>query len=405
MSPTVITAVNARRVLLHLQGLSAQPSQSSTKKVSDLVHRLGYLQIDSINALERAHHLILGTRLDGYKPAHLAHGLEQSRNLFEHWTHDACAIPTIWFDHWKHRFARYEISVKESAWWQSHFRGDPATYLRRTLARIRREGPLRARDFEPPDDHRSQGWWEWHPDKAALEHLWRSGRLAVVRRDRFEKVYDLMERVIPDAHATERSDEGAHLDWACREAIARIGIGTPAEIARFMAAVSLSEARMWCAAAVKRGELIEVLVESANGERPSKCVALCDWKKFARAPIDDRIVPLCPFDPVVRERARVSRLFGFDYRFEAFTPAAKREFGYYVLPLLEGDKFIGRIDPKFDRASETLIVRGPWWEDGVKANAARMTRLELAIDRLALQIGAKHWTFAEKCARMLSPRR
>lgn len=393
---STITAIDARRVLLHLQGLGTPPKPSSARAVGDLVQRLGYVQIDSINALERAHHLILGTRLDGYRHAHLAHTLEESRTLFEHWTHDACAIPTAWYAHWKHRFARYGVRVQRSAWWKSQFKGDPAPTIRRTLARVRREGPLRARDFERPADHRSGGWWEWHPEKAALEHLWRSGRLAVVRRDRFEKVYDLAERVLPDAHGARRPSAQSHLDWACREAIARTGIATPTEIARFFHAISLADARSWCVKAVTRGELINVVVTSAAGDRPVNSVAIPHWKDFADAPAANRIVPLCPFDPVLRERARMERLFAFDYRFEAFTPSAKRIYGYYVLPLLEGDKLIGRIDPKFDRDNETLIVRGPWWVDGVKENAARTRRFENALDRLAAQIGAAKWTLTGK---------
>ncbi len=390
--PATISAVDARRVLLQLQGLATPPKRSSATAVSKLVHDLGYVQIDSINALERAHHLILASRLDGYRHAHFAHTLEESRTLFEHWTHDACAIPTLWYPHWKHRFARSAARLKTSAWWRSQFRGDPTPTIRRTLARITRTGALRARDLDRPADHRSQGWWEWHPEKAALEFLWRSGRIAVVRRERFEKVYDLASRVFPDAHARDRTTTRAHLDWACREAIARVGIATPTEIARFFHAVSLAEARVWCAQAVKRGELVDVLVANARGESPVKCVALPNFKEHA-IPLDQtRIVPLCPFDPVLRERARVERLFGFDYRFEAFTPAAKRVYGYYVLPLLEGDQLIGRIDPKFDRASETLVVRGPWWTDGRKKDAARTRRLEVALDRLAAHIGAAKWT-------------
>lgn len=395
-TPITLSAIDARRVLLNLQGLATAPKRSSAKAVGKLVHDLGYVQIDSINALERAHHLILATRLDGYRHEHFTHTLEESRVLFEHWTHDACAIPTTWYPHWKHRFARSAVRVKASAWWKSQFRGDPAPTIRRTLARIKRAGALCARDLDRPADHRSQGWWEWHPEKAALEYLWRAGRIAVVRRERFEKVYDLAERVFPDAHASARSPTRAHLDWACREAIARIGVATPTEIARFFHAISLADARTWCAQAVQRGELIDVLVANANGESPLKCVALPNVKALAIAPDRSRIVPLCPFDPVLRERARVERLFGFDYRFEAFTPAAKRIYGYYVLPLLEGDQLIGRIDPKFDRASETMIVRGPWWMPGIKKDAARTRRLEVALDRLAAHIGAAKWTLTDR---------
>ncbi len=395
-SPTVISAIDARRVLLHLQGLGSSATRSSAKSVHSMVERLGYVQVDSINVLERAHHMILGTRLDGYRHEHLAHSLEKTRNLWEHWTHDACVIPTKWYPHWKHRFDRYGARVERSSWWTAQFGDDPAKTIRRTLARVKREGPLKARDFEPPENHRSTGWWEWHPEKAALEHLWRCGKLAIARRDRFEKVYDLAARVFPASHELSRSSATDHIHWACREAITRIGIATPTEIARFFSAITLVQARAWCVQAVARGELIDVLVQNKREEtKPTKCVALKNWKTLCIAPNSDCIALLSPFDPVIRERARVERLFGFEYRFEAFTPAAKRVYGYYVLPILEGDALIGRVDTKFDRAKDTLIIRGPWWETGAKISKTRMRKLEDAIDRLAAQIGAASWSMSD----------
>lgn len=384
-----VTAVQARRILLRLQALDARPRRSSPAAVQALVERLGYVQVDSINVVERAHHLILGTRLDGYRHDHLAKPLERTRGLFEHWTHDACVIPTRWFGHWRHRFERYGARVARNAWWHARFRGEPAVTIARTLERIRRDGPLRARDFEPPQDHVSQGWWEWHPEKAALEHLWRSGELAITRRERFEKVYDLTERALPEAAGLARSDDEEHLAWACREAMARIGIATAKEVAHFFHAVSIDAARRWCTEAVQRGELVAVAVAPANGARPVPAFALPGWKRLARASVDGSIRLLCPFDPAIRERARTERYFDFHYRFEAFTPAAKRVYGYYVFPVLEGDALVGRVDLKFDRDDGTLVARGPWWEKGVTASADRRKRLAEALERLALQIGAE----------------
>ncbi len=385
---TTVSALQARRVLLNLQGLAANPRKSGPRAVAALVDRLGYVQIDSINVVDRAHHLILATRLEGFRPAHLSAPIEKSRVLFEHWTHDACAIPSRWFAHWRHRFDRYANKPTRSEWWHERFGNDPEPILRRTLERIAREGPLKARDFARPEDHRSTGWWEWHPEKAALEHLWRSGLLAIARRERFEKVYDLTERVFPAAAGISPSDLDDHDAWACREAIARVGIATAREIADFFRAIPIERVRTWCVAAVERGELMRVNVTPAEGGAPVPSLALPDWKRFAKPLNEERMIALCPFDPCVRERGRLQRLFAFDYRFEAFVPAAQRRFGYYVFPLLEGDRMIGRIDPKFDRATATLTVRGPWWEPGVRADAARRRRLAAAVDKVAADIGA-----------------
>ncbi len=393
-----VSAVEARRVVLRLAGLATVGARSSAKAVQSLVESLGYVQIDSINVLERAHHLILGARLTGYQPDHLKQTLESSRGLFEHWTHDASAIPTKWLAHWKHRFLRYDKKVERSAWWKEQFRGDAEPILRRTLARVRREGPLRARDFEPPHDHRGGGWWSWHPEKAALEHLWRSGKLAIARRERFEKVYDLAERVMPEAMAWRRSSASEHIDWACREAIDRLGIATPQEVSRFFSAIPLADAATWCRNAVKRGELVSVAVEAckarggAGNTKSVQCVALPHWKEFAAPLPADRMIPLCPFDPVIRDRSRLLQLFGFAYRFEAFTPAAKRIHGYYTLPLLVGDSLVGRTDLKFDRKNGSLMVNGVWWNAGIKSKPALNKKLVVALDNLAVQIGATHCT-------------
>ena len=390
----IISNAQARRVLLNLQGLGDLPQRSSARAVQTVVQRLGYVQIDSINVLERAHHLILGARLAQYRHEHFTHALEKSRGLFEHWTHDASAIPTKWFAHWKHRFARYNQRVERSTWWREQFRGDAAPILRRTLARVRREGPLRTRDFEAPLGHKSGGWWQWHPEKAALEHLWRSGRLAIARRERFEKVYDLVERVLPQAIEQSKSSEGAHVEWACHEAINRLGIASAREIANFFSAITHAQANAWCELSLRKGELVQVIVAPSTKRgvvatnKPAKFFALPNWREFAHETQVNRMILLCPFDPVVRDRARLLRLFHFDYRFEAFTPAAKRKHGYYVLPLLQCDEMVGRADLQFDRQRGALVVRGLWWMNSLGNTAKRKRQLANALDGLSQQIGA-----------------
>ena len=390
----IISNAQARRVLLNLQGLGELPPSSSARVVQTVVQRLGYVQIDSINVLERAHHLILGARLAQYRHEHFTHALEKSRGLFEHWTHDASAIPTKWFAHWKHRFARYNQRVERSTWWREQFRGDAAPILRRTLARVRREGPLRTRDFEAPLGHKSGGWWQWHPEKAALEHLWRSGRLAIARRERFEKVYDLVERVLPQAIEQSKSSEGAHVEWACHEAINRLGIASAREIANFFSAITHAQANAWCELSLRQGELVQVIVAPSTKRgvvatnKPAKYFALPNWREFAHETQVNRMILLCPFDPVVRDRARLLRLFHFDYRFEAFTPAVKRKHGYYVLPLLQGDEMVGRADLQFDRQRGALVVRGLWWMNSLGNTAKRKRQLANALDGLSQQIGA-----------------
>ncbi|MFN0108303.1 MAG: winged helix-turn-helix domain-containing protein [Blastocatellia bacterium] len=391
MNDTLISTGVARRLFLGAQGLLADPARNTTgATVAKLIEQMGFVQLDSINYVERAHHLTLGSRLDGYQHEHFTHLLETKRNLFEHWTHDAAAIPTAWFAHWKPRFAHHEAKLRQGRWWGPRLGDKPEKTLAQVRERIEREGPLRSQDFEHDRKGQSAGWWDWKPQKAALEYLWFTGELMVTRREKFQKVYDLAERVLPEAVKFAQPTEAEHIEWACRTAFERLVIATPKEVADFWHAITLAQARQWCERAAKSGKLTAVMVESANGEKPRASFALSDWqtrlRKLPEAPARMRL--LSPFDPVIRDRARAARLFNFDYRFEAFVPEPKRQYGYYVLPILEGEQLVGRIDPKFQREHGVLEVRKVFWQPTIKVTKARKRQLDEALARLANLIGA-----------------
>jgi uncharacterized protein YcaQ len=389
-----VSAAAGRRLLLGAQGLLDAPGRATSASVYDLVLRLGYVQIDSINVVERAHHLILAARLRGYRGSLLAGLLERHRLLFEHWTHDAAAIPTVWFPHWHDRFDRYRRDLPRRSWWRARMGGQPEAEIARVRARLERDGPLLARQLAT---ERGRGaaaaWWGWSPQKTALEFLWWTGEAAIAGRRGFHKLYDLTARVLPDAAAVPRPGPEEQVDWACRTAIERLGVATPAEIAGFWQALPAAAARAWCGEAAARGEIAAVELESADGSAPRAAFAVLDWQARARAePAHrSRIRLLCPFDPILRDRRRALRLFGFDFRFEAFVPAAQRRHGYYVMPLLEGERLVGRIDPKLHRAAGRLEVRSVRWEAGARPSRRRRAALDAAVGRLAALVGAGRW--------------
>ena len=216
-------------------------------------------------------------------------------------------------------------------------------------------------------------WWAWKPAKAALECLWRTGELAIAGREGFQKVYDLIDRVLP---TTQPSTPEQHLDWACRSALERLGVATPAEVANYWALIKLPQARAWC---LKHALPVEVEGKPA--------FALPGLEPEAPEPPAGMRL-LCPFDPVLRDRKRALRLFGFDYRFEAFVPAPKRIYGYYVLPVLEGERLVARLDPKLHRAQNRLHIQGLWWEPGIKPGKQRVRALHETVERLATFLGA-----------------
>ena len=381
----------ARRLLLQAQGLADDPARRATRaEVLRVVRALGFVQLDSINTVERAHHLTLASRLHGYRPAHFAHLCERQRALFEQWTHDAAAIPVEWFAHWKPRFARARERIRKSAWWRQQIGEHPDALLDEVRQRVTCEGALRSQDFEDPRGKRGAGWWDWKPHKAALEYLFHTGELAVARREGFEKVFDLAERIFPQQAALPEPSRDEHVAWACSTALDRLGVATAREVSQFWSAVEPSEALAWCEGAVRAGRLANVLAPGLGAGKAVPAYASADWRarlgRMAELPRTTRL--LSPFDPVLRDRARTQRYFGFDYRFEAFTPAPKRQYGYYVLPVLEGERLVGRIDPKHHRDRGALEVRKVFWEPGVRPTRARLKGLADALALLAAAIGA-----------------
>lgn len=387
-----VSARDAGRLLLSAQGLLTDPAAvgpATPGRVAKLVERLGFVQVDTISTVERAHHLILAARIAGYAPALLAKALERHRLLFEHWTHDASIIPVGWYRHWNHRFDRY----RAGRWHRKQLGPDADRVLADVLERVSREGPLASSDFTPEPGSPGAGkttWWDWRPHKVALDYLWRTGTLHVVARRSFQKVYDLTDRAAAAHAAKARPTDAEHVEWACRTALERLGTATAREVAQFWNAIPVTMAAAWLAKAAADGEVVRVTVESADAAPPKPAFALpglaARIKRLPDPPAGMRL--LCPFDPVLRDRARAKRLFGFDFRFEGFVPAAQRLHGYYVMAILDGDRFVGKADPKFDRAAGLLRVRQVWWEPGVKVPRGQAKAFEGAVERLAGWIGA-----------------
>ena len=395
---TTIPNRKARHHLIALTGLgpagmrTGRAGPTRREELAATIRDLGFVQVDSVNVLERAHHHILFSRGTGYRHADLAALAEKERRVFENWTHDASIIPSEFFPYWRHRFAHEKARLRSR--WKTHFGAEHFDDdIARVLDRIARDGPVMARDFE--GDKPSTGWWDWHPSKAALEYLWRTGELAITRREGFQKVYDLTERVIPEAHRAVEVDHDAFVDWACREALKRLGFATRGEIAAFWALVSPQEVDGWIAR--NRHELVPVRIETVNGGKPRAAFALPDTVAAALdAPEPpDRVRIVSPFDPLMRDRARAERLFGFFYRIEIFVPEAKRQYGYYVYPVLRADRTVGRIDVKAERERDVLAVRAFWPEAGVRPSKIFTGKLEAELERLRRFAGVGRVKFAD----------
>jgi uncharacterized protein len=384
----------ARHLFLHHHALAeARSGPAIGADLSALIDRLGFVQVDSITTVERAHHMILWSRRHAYRPPALKTLLEHDRALFEHWTHDASILPVALFPQWKHRFARDALRLHSH--WQRWFRDDYIRQFDTILNHIAAHGPVSSADVGKDEPRSKGGWWDWHPSKTALEWLWRTGRIAVTRRDAFRKVYDLTENVIPARHYHAETGAEEHRDWACASALALLGFGDETEIARYWHAIDKAAVQDWARAQAAAGDLVRIHVEQADGSlrpalaRPDLAARLMDLPALPSGP---RI--LSPFDPALRDRARVERLFGFHYRIEVFVPEARRQYGYYVFPVLEGSRLIGRIDAKAHRETATLRIRAFWPEPGIALTRQRRSRLSRELDRLAVFSGCTTCDYA-----------
>jgi len=383
----------ARRLFLDRHLLLRQGSGSGRgEDLGRVLDALGFVQVDSVNTLARAHDLILWSRRGQYRPKALENLVARRRSAFEHWTHDAAVIPMAFYPMWRMKFARDEARMR--ARWPAARRAGWEAEIEQVLRHIADHGPASSLDVGGEEAKSSSGWWDWHPSKTALEFLWRSGQLAICHRRGFRKFYDLAENVIPAEHRNRRCEDEEIVDWALWEALRRLGFGTSGELAAFFEIITRDEAKAWCAAALSDGRIIEAEIGMADGSRRRSFITQANLDDAASLPEPTaRVRLLSPFDPALRDRDRAERLFGFHYRIEIFVPEAKRRYGYYVFPVLQGDRLIGRIDAK--RTDGALLVQAFWPEAGMRMGKARTAALRSELERVRLLAETETIVFAD----------
>lgn len=396
-----ISNADARRLFLYLHGLSdLKDRKYEDHHLPHMINKIGFVQIDSIKTVERAHHHILFSRLKSYERTWLKKHLEDEGTLFENWTHDASIIPMVFFPYWRPRFKRAEEKINKSKWWRKRIGNDPDAICSEVLNYIETNGPARARDIKLPNDmstreFESETWWGWNPSKAALVFLWRTGQLAVKGRENFQKVYDLTKNVIPKNILELEPTLEDFVSWNCTTALDRIGFGTESEIARYWDGITVEEAKIWCGEN-GRNSIRKMEIEDAEGN-PRQIYARVDIAELLEMVPEPpkRVRFLSPFDPLIRDRKRTQRLFGFDFKIEIFIPEKKREYGYYVCPVLEGAEFIGRIELKSNKGSSCLVVKGLWLEAGIVLTKSLTRKIEDELYRWKkfMALNAVEWVF------------
>ncbi|WP_339725551.1 crosslink repair DNA glycosylase YcaQ family protein [uncultured Paraglaciecola sp.] len=344
LPPLELTQKQACKLALVCQGLHKNFAfGQGIKGVNAAVKHLSYIQIDSISVIQRAHHHCLWSRVKNYQPDFIEQLIAQ-KQIFEYWSHAAAYLPIQDY--------RFSLPKKHAiAAGEKHWREKNPIAEKRVLKRIQQEGPLRAKDFEHDHTKKSNGWWDWKPDKIALEQLFIEGELMVVERQGFHKVYDLTERVLPagiDTTVPSAIEFERHLisRYLCAH-----GFASAPQISYLRKGLK-SQITQTCEQMLENSELQPVTVAGQG------YYALPNVTDLLKQSVNrNQVQILSPFDNAVIQRKRLSEIFSFDYQIECYVPPAKRQYGYFSLPLLWGAEFVGRMDAKIDRKTQLLHIQ------------------------------------------------
>jgi uncharacterized protein len=346
----------ARKMAVEAAGLSGGWPGGLEGSLAAL-RRLGSVQIDTISVVERAHGHVIWSRNADYGPGHVPALEAAPRKAIEYWSHAAAYLP---LEDYRYCVPRMERIKAEGHEW---YKTDRAM-ARRILARVRAEGPLRAQDFKRTN-RGSAGWWDWKPEKRALEYLFHAGELVSVGRRSFQKVYDLPERALGNDAALKRPSPREHAAYYVDLAAASLGVFAREDVA-YMRRDGTEEIDREIDARVEAGRLVEVNIVGLERVRAAAIPHFAAPQSLGRGGLragpGESFCILSPFDPLVIDRKRTARLFGRSFQLECYLPSEKRSFGYFALPLLarggpDGPRLAGRLDAKAVRPDRLLIAR------------------------------------------------
>lgn len=380
-----ITLPDAQQFILKKQGiLTTSPAQS----VLEVANRIHNIQIDTISVVARSHDLTVFTRFPKYQEKEIWE-LQQRKQLFEAVSHALCLLPINAYPFYHWLMLIYHQSPKSSYWAQ--WIQDNHNVIDQVYNAIKQQGALSSKDFKVPSERKSKGWWAWKSEKRALEYLFRTGKLLIQYRKRFQKFYDLPERVLPPGINHEPMPIGDIPDYLCDQTFASFGIGNHQEMRCYLN--SRATRHLW---ENKPERITSFLDEQVKEDKLAhvKIDAIKDPQYIRTQDIDllmndDPISTkqmhfINPFDNIIRERTLLAKYWQFHYTLEAYTPPAKRKYGYYLMPILDGHQFIGRLEPKVHRKEQILEIKSIFFE-------AEYTPTHQALERLQRSL----YTFAE----------
>ena len=384
---TVYPVSAVRAVALDSQGLaSPHDGPPDLDAVYSAIEKVGWVQIDTLQMVHRSQYLALWSRLGSYDTNHLdgllsgSANSSQGRRLFEYWRHAACLIPLAEYRYSLPQVRRYREGRGR---WGVHWFSEPGNrrLVESVLERVRSGGPVRSSDFER-DGPRRGSWWDWKPAKRALEHLYDKGDLMVADRVNFQRVYDLAERVLPPWVDIDEPTEAEASSYLLERSMRALGICDPRQVPDYMG-LKRTEAKPFVEALVRDGTLVTVNARLDSGDVLGLVIHRDDQQRLEQA-ADGDLAPshatfLSPFDNLFWAKGRDTQFWGFEQVLEAYKPRATRRWGYFCMPILIGDRLVGRIDPKLDRSTRTLRLVSVYLEPDVPPNEELVASLAGAL--------------------------
>ncbi|MBD3278990.1 MAG: hypothetical protein GF388_11880 [Candidatus Aegiribacteria sp.] len=367
MSPKLeISSKTARKLGLRRQLLADKSAEGSgADRVTAIIERLGYVQIDTISVVRRAHHHTLWSRYPNYEPELLNRLLAVDRKIFEYWGHAASYLPMTDYRYYTARMRRFRDPMQK---WVKNRLEKCGHLMEPVLERIRAEGPLGSRDFKSNPGVSRDKWWDWKPAKTALELLFWRGELMITRRDGFQRIYDLTERVLPEDVDTTVPNDDELGRFLVRRALDAHGFAREKTIVDHIQAAGRKAIKTALSELTDSEEIVQVSIDGRE-EYYANRETLENIEKELPENSTASLHILSPFDNLLIQRDRVSRLFGFDYVLECYKPREKREYGYFVLPVMWRNGFVARMDARADRKKKILHIIDLWLEPGFNANS------------------------------------
>ncbi|MEJ7901405.1 MAG: crosslink repair DNA glycosylase YcaQ family protein [Thermomicrobiales bacterium] len=392
-----LSLAEARSLAVIAQRLDRRPRGSSNprttkRRLLEIIRAIGCVQLDTISVISRSHETVLWSRLGAYDRRLLAALQFPDGALMEYWAHAAALAPIEDFPYYRRTMEHYRRDDELTGSWATENTGT----MDRVMAAARSGGEVSSRTFARAEGPRPGPWvwWGGKSERRALDHLWSQGRLAVVRREGFERVYSPTDLVVPASLREYQPTLEEEREYFAKKALAALGVTTAAWMSDYFRAGSRSqltrrEAAMQLDRLAASGDAMPVAVEGWSGlvfMDSGLQSRLAELRRLRGRPSLTTL--LSPFDNLVWHRGRTAALFGFEYRLESYTPAARRVYGYYTLPILRRGRLIGRLDPSYDRRARRLTVRALHFERWVEVDEGVRADITSALVDLATFLGA-----------------